>query len=247
MFRPLALLSVASALRSELATQIHAVISSFIAAQPSTSTSMLPEPLLLIGGNTTLKDDIARFLESGASILIGTPGRLEEFLLGSSSVARTKMGAEVKRTPVVANLKALDVLVLDEADRLLDLGFAPTITRLLSNLPKQRRTGLFSATMTDALGELVRVGLRNPVRVVVRVEARATGVVKADRRTPSTLKNGYLVCQPDDKLAALLSALRQQVQSNEARKIIIYFATCASVDYFYKVRVVVPAPPTAFS
>lgn len=76
--------------------------------------------------------------------------------------------------------------------RLLDLGFTPTLTRLLSHLPKQRRTGLFSATMTDALGQLVRVGLRNPVRVVVKVETKNHSQGKGketdgegDRRTPA--------------------------------------------------------------
>jgi ATP-dependent RNA helicase DDX55/SPB4 len=76
--------------------------------------------------------------------------------------------------------------------RLLDLGFTGTITRILNHLPKQRRTGLFSATMTDGLSELVRVGLRNPVRVVVKVEAkRAQGVKRKtqdlveERRTPA--------------------------------------------------------------
>ena len=62
--------------------------------------------------------------------------------------------------------------VPDPKYRLLDLGFTQSITRILSVLPKQRRTGLFSATMTDALSEIIRVGLRNPVRVVVKVEAK---------------------------------------------------------------------------
>lgn len=74
---------------------------------------------------------------------------------------------------------------------LLDLGFTPTLNRLLAHLPKQRRTGLFSATMTDALGQLVRVGLRNPVRVQVKVEAKQMNskgkeVAGADRRTPAS-------------------------------------------------------------
>lgn len=58
--------------------------------------------------------------------------------------------------------------------RLLDLGFQATISRILTHLPKQRRTGLFSATMTDAdaLSELVRVGLRNPARIVVKVQSK---------------------------------------------------------------------------
>ena len=55
------------------------------------------------------------------------------------------------------------------------MGFQTTLTRILTYLPKQRRTGLFSATMTDALSELVRVGLRNPVRIVVKVQSKKTG------------------------------------------------------------------------
>lgn len=57
---------------------------------------------------------------------------------------------------------------------LLDLGFQVALTRILTHLPKQRRTGLFSATMTDAdaLSELVRVGLRNPARIVVKVQSK---------------------------------------------------------------------------
>lgn len=58
--------------------------------------------------------------------------------------------------------------------RLLDLGFQKSLTRILSSLPKQRRTGLFSATMTDvgAMSELVRTGLRNPARIVVKVQSK---------------------------------------------------------------------------
>lgn len=77
--------------------------------------------------------------------------------------------------------------------RLLDLGFSASLTRIISHLPKQRRTGLFSATMTDALSELVRVGLRNPVRIVVKVGSkkrkRADGEPSvstvSERRTPA--------------------------------------------------------------
>ena len=78
------------------------------------------------------------------------------------------------------------------------MGFQPAVTRIVSHLPKQRRTGLFSATMTDAnaLSELVRVGLRNPARIVVKVqsiktvpkangEKRRTGQVIEERRIPA--------------------------------------------------------------
>ena len=85
----------------------------------------------------------------------------------------------------------LNLPFADNKLRLLDLGFSQTLTRILTALPKQRRTGLFSATMTDALSELVRVGLRNPVRVVVKVEAKKTREGKTvkeeveERRVPA--------------------------------------------------------------
>ncbi|GAA5892528.1 hypothetical protein JCM5296_006155 [Sporobolomyces johnsonii] len=252
----------------ELATQIHSVFSHFISAQPtsdpsdpsdpstssSTSTRTLPPPLLLIGGNS-LPQDKQAFFETGADILIGTPGRLEEFLLGSSSVAMGKKkgaGARKESGVGVGDTRGLEVLVMDEADRLLDLGFTPTLTRLLDHFPKQRRTGLFSATMTDALGQLVRVGLRNPVRVVVKVEAKSVkGKAKddgtGDRKIPALLQNGYIVCPPSERMAMLLRILQQEAFSADdgegggARKFIVYFATCACVDYFYKILSSLPS------
>lgn len=59
---------------------------------------------------------------------------------------------------------------------------------IFETLPKQRRTGLFSATQTDELEKLIRAGLRNPVRITVKQTGSA-----ADQRTPSTLKNFYMV------------------------------------------------------
>ena len=61
------------------------------------------------------------------------------------------------------------VLVLDEADRLLEMGFKQQLDTIMARLPKQRRTGLFSATQTEAVEALARAGLRNPVRVNVAV------------------------------------------------------------------------------
>lgn len=188
---------------------------------------------LVVGGSrTTPFDDYRTFKDSGPDILIGTPGRLEE-LLNKKGVRKSE----------------LEILVLDEADRLLDLGFSDNLHRILSLLPKQRRTGLFSATMTDALSELVRMGLRNPVRVVVKVETKNSKstktanaiTVKADesRRTPASLQNMYHVSSPDKKLLQLLRILLLESSTSGmgrgARKFIVYFSTCAQVNYFYSI------------
>ncbi|CAI5498547.1 unnamed protein product [Closterium sp. Naga37s-1] len=77
------------------------------------------------------------------------------------------------RVPFRTPAPRAQVLILDEADRLLDLGFAACLESILHRLPRQRRTGLFSATQTSALQELALAGMRNPVRVEVRSLARA--------------------------------------------------------------------------
>ncbi|KAG0226974.1 mannosyl-oligosaccharide alpha-1,2-mannosidase [Actinomortierella wolfii] len=191
----------------ELASQIAKVLSDFDAFYPNIRHQ------LVIGGETSLEEDIATFHEVSPDILIGTPGRLEDML-------------SQKRSGV--NAKELEVLVLDEADRLLDMGFTASLNKIMSMLPKQRRTGLFSATMTDGLTELVRAGLRNPVRIVVKVEDLQGG---GGQRTPASLHIGYILCQTSQKLLLLTHLLRQEAAN---KKTIVYFATCASVDYFYK-------------
>ena len=70
------------------------------------------------------------------------------------------------------DLKRFEVLVLDEADRLLEMGFQKNLDAIIARLPKQRRTGLFSATQTEAVQALARAGLRNPVRVNVEVSTK---------------------------------------------------------------------------
>ncbi|KLO18627.1 DEAD-domain-containing protein [Schizopora paradoxa] len=224
----------------ELATQIHSVFEQFLSAQsqnsepdnnPTSSSSKsnaFPPPLLLVSSpNSSPAQDVERFLDTGADIIVGTPGRIEEFLLGRGSDR--------------VNTKELEVLVLDEADRLLDLGFTQSITRILSVLPKQRRTGLFSATMTDALSEIIRVGLRNPVRVVVKVEAKRLVDGKVlhenveERRMPANLQSLYVECEPADKLVQLFRILEHESRNCEAARFIVYFATCACVDYFFRI------------
>ncbi|KAG9555934.1 ATP-dependent rRNA helicase SPB4, partial [Aureobasidium melanogenum] len=116
---------------------------------------------------------------------------------------------------------------MDEADRLLDLGFSDTLQKILSRLPKQRRTGLFSASVSEALDQLVRVGLRNPVRIAVKVKS-ASGA--HDKRTPASLQMSYLATSPRMKLPALNRLLVQLPSTPQ--KTVLYVSTCATVDHY---------------
>ena len=91
----------------ELASQIHSQFALFLRSQPqhnSETERPYPEPLLLVSSeHSSPTEDIQRFLSTGADIVIGTPGRIEEFLLGKGRAS--------------VSVKELEVLVMDEADR----------------------------------------------------------------------------------------------------------------------------------
>ncbi|KAL8645250.1 MAG: hypothetical protein Q9226_007382 [Calogaya cf. arnoldii] len=169
-------------------------------------------PQLLVGGDTSTAQDLTRFLHHSPNLLISTPGRLLE-LLSSPHVHCPQ--------------SSFEVLVLDEADRLLDLGFKEDLQKILSRLPKQRRTGLFSASVSEAVDQIVRIGLRNPVKIVVKVK----GLNNAeDQRTPASLSLKYITCPASHKLPTLCKLL--QSLDPTPNKTIIYLSTCAAVDYF---------------
>ncbi|KAJ3360574.1 ATP-dependent rRNA helicase spb4 [Allomyces javanicus] len=198
---------------------------------PKKKKSQLTHALFVGGATSTLEDDLAHFKQYGAHIVVATPGRLEEVL--KRGIGHRTAGASANAALV--NVKECDAVILDEADRLLDLGFKQALANILGYLPKQRRTGLFSATMTDALGELVRTGLRNPVRIAVKVEHAASGAVW---RTPQSLDIGAVVVTESTKVAWLLACVRRWGQG---RKVIVYMATCKQVEYWYKALATIAA------
>lgn len=174
---------------SELAQQINEVFRSFLVPlQPATSSSepvastsrspspppetpVFPLPCLVTSGTTNMYET---FLSQSSNILVGTPGRLASFLLSPRGLSAIRVGD-------------LDVLVLDEADRLLsNPDHRKDVQRIMNHLPKQRRTHLFSATMTDAVEEMIGLGLRNPVRIVVNLKNKGVGEEGLkDRRVPT--------------------------------------------------------------
>ncbi|KAL3155393.1 hypothetical protein ABBQ38_010952 [Trebouxia sp. C0009 RCD-2024] len=205
----------------ELAGQIHNVAQPFLNSVPGVSS------LLLVGG-TDPAADAKEFAARGAQVLIGTPGRLLDVMQRSS----------------LMTLKRFEVLVLDEADRLLDMGFRVQLDSIMKMLPKQRRTGLFSATQTEAVEQLARAGLRNAVKVCVDVAESNTHSQQHQQqqhkhsaqmpqpasmqRTPSSLQIEYQTCDHIQKVQQLVSLIQEHC--NE--KVIVYFLTCASVDFF---------------
>ena len=102
-------------------------------------------------------------LRNRPDIVIATPGRLIDHLRNSPTFS----------------LEALDILVLDEADRMLSDGFADELGEIIKSCPMSRQTMLFSATMTDSVDELVRMSLNKPVRLFVNPKrSTARGLVQ---------------------------------------------------------------------
>jgi ATP-dependent RNA helicase RhlE len=101
---------------------------------------------LVVGGLPEAKQLTA--LRRGARLVVATPGRLEDFL-----------------DRKLIHFRGLRVLILDEADRMLDMGFLPAIRRITAVLPQQRQTMCFSATLEKSVAQLVNDYLRNPVRL----------------------------------------------------------------------------------
>ena len=115
-------------------------------------------PAVIFGGVN--QNSQVRVLQAGVDILIATPGRLLD-LMGQRLIS----------------LARVEVLVLDEADRMLDMGFLPDIRRILAEVPRQRQTLFFSATMPDPIRKLSKDILRNPETVqVTRVSSPAPTV-----------------------------------------------------------------------
>ena len=122
-------------------------------------------------------------LRKGATVVIATPGRLLDL---------TERG--------VVNLSTVEVLVLDEADRMLDMGFLPSIRRILSMLPVKRQTLLFSATMSSDIEKLARTTMRSPKLIEVSPRGRAATMVE---------QTAYPVPQ-ESKTALLLDLLERE-------------------------------------
>ena len=152
----------------ELAAQIHEDLNDLAVHTPITAAAVF--------GGVGMNPQEHAF-RSGVDVIVGTPGRLLDHF----------------RAPY-AKLAGLEYLVLDEADRMLDMGFLPDIRRVLRHIPSRRQTLFFSATIPPPIAQLSREMLSNPVTInLERRAAPAVGITQAVYPVPQQLKPALLV------------------------------------------------------
>jgi ATP-dependent RNA helicase RhlE len=151
----------------ELAEQIHEVIRTLGAETGLRSATIYGG----VGANPQIQA-----LQSGVEILVACPGRLLDHI----QQRRAKLGA-------------VEVLVLDEADRMLDMGFLPDVKRILSHLPAKRQTMLFSATFPREIEQLAAQTLTRPQRISIGMRAPVHTVAHALYPVPQHLKSALLL------------------------------------------------------
>ncbi|KAF9996888.1 ATP-dependent RNA helicase dbp4 [Entomortierella chlamydospora] len=158
---------------------------------------------LIIGG----KDwKIERELISKMNILVCTPGRLLQHMDQSAGF----------------DCDHLQMLVLDEADRILDMGFKKSVNAIVENLPKDRQTMLFSATQTKSVKDLARLSLKDPEYVAVHE--------KAEHSTPKNLSQYYMVVPLDQKLDVLFNFIKTHLTA----KAIVFLSSCKQVRFVFE-------------
>ena len=171
--------------------------------------------LLMGGANRQIESDK---LSKGLNIIVATPGRLLDHL---------------QNTPDFL-YKNLQILVIDEVDRILEIGFEEDMKQIVKLLPKRRQTMLFSATQTEKTEALSKLALKKePIYVGVddnKEEATVDG-----------LEQGYIVCPSDKRLLVLFTFLKK----NRKKKVMVFFSSCLSVKYHHELFNYIDLPVTS--
>lgn len=181
----------------ELATQIFEVLQQLAQFTDTTST-------LICGGKKDIKSQEA-ILRQGPDIVICTPGRILDHFRNSHGISADD----------------IDVLILDEADRLLELGFEEEVVELLKYCPANRQTLMFSATMTPGVEDLVKLSLRKPIRI----KAASSATTIAPRLTQEFIK----VRQDNDREATMMALINRSFN----KRVICFFETKKETHRFY--------------
>ena len=181
----------------ELSLQIYGVLRDLIeqAGHPQT------HGLVMGGANRKAEADK---LIKGVNIIVATPGRLVDHLSNTKGF----------------NYQRLQMLVIDEADRILDQGFEEDMHTIIKLVPKERQTILFSATQTKKVEDLARLSIKGtPVYVGVHDEDTAA--------TVAGLQQGYVTCPSEKRFQLLFTFLKK----NKNKKVMVFFSSCNSVQF----------------
>ncbi|CAK9082336.1 DEAD-box ATP-dependent RNA helicase 26, partial [Durusdinium trenchii] len=188
----------------ELALQIHREAETLLSHHEISSLSMI--------GGTNQRQDQVSLRRRKPRVLIATPGRLLEHL---------------ERTYLFPTLfENLQTLVLDEADRLLSLGFLPEVKEIVSYLPSRRRTMLFSATMPETVMDVISKACRGNYRYIDCVGEETTS------QTALMAQQSYVVLPGHQCLAALYNLIINEMASDRyGYKILVFFATARMTSF----------------
>lgn len=181
----------------ELSIQIYGVVSQLMEGFTQTHA-------LVIGG-ANMKREQER-LQKGVNLVVATPGRLLDHILNTKGF-------------ILRNLMAL---VIDEADRILEIGFEEELREILGRLPRDRQTMLFSATQTTKVEDIARLSMRKSP-VYVGVEDKQVTAATADN-----LEQGYVVCPAERRFLLLFTFLKRNLR----KKVIVFMSSRNAVRYF---------------
>lgn len=161
---------------------------------------------------------------SAGLVMGGKDIEMEKGRIQSSNIVVCTPGRLLQHMDETADFdcSSLKLLILDEADRILDLGFQKTMNAILDNLPSERQTLLFSATQTKFVRDLARLSLVDPEYIAVHEDSKYS--------TPHKLVQSYLTCELQDKLSMLYSFIRSHVTS----KIIVFISSSKQVKFVYE-------------
>ena len=137
-------------------------------------------------------------------IVIATPGRLLDHMENTKKF----------------NYSNLKMLIIDEADKILKIGFEEEIKQIIKKIPKERQTLLFSATITPKVEDLITLSIKNYENIRIKTSN--------DDPTVSSLEQGYIKITADKKFLFLFTFIKK----NPNKKIIIFFSTCKEVEFF---------------
>ncbi|KUF91584.1 DEAD-box ATP-dependent RNA helicase 25 [Phytophthora nicotianae] len=163
-----------------------------------------------VGGANIKKDERTLTSSTPIDILVATPGRLVDHLKQNTG-------------NIVNRLGKASVLILDEADRLLDMGFRPDVMRIIGYLPKERQTLLFSATLPASTEELKQVALRKDYSFVDTIDEN-----EADTNVQT--EQEYVVCKMEEVIPMVERVLSEHMKLS-AYKVMLFFPTARSAQF----------------